>query len=225
MPPKKPVNKFDFEAFRKSLETENQPARRIGVVLERKYFLIVTEGEKTEPNYFKGIMDLLPPELVEVKIVGEGKNTIQVVQRAIDLRNQRKNSLGLPNYDEVWAVFDKDDFPEKKFNGAIELAHKENIKPAYSNEAFELWFVLHFQNLHAAVPRSQYIEILEKILERYSKNDPLIYKTLNERGDEKRAIKWAKTLLKKFQGVNPAKSNPTTKVHELVISLNKFKKR
>lgn len=70
---------------------------------------------------------------------GAGANTKQVVEKAIELRDKAT----IP-YDRVWAVFDKDSFPDVKFNGAIQKAISNGIDVAWSNEAFELWYLYHF---------------------------------------------------------------------------------
>lgn len=219
---KKKKQKFSFHDFVDSLKREEVP-RIIDSKEERQYFLIVTEGEKTEPNYFKGLIKQLPEHLVEVEIIGEGANTISVVEAAIDKRKEKEQQVLQPKYDEVWTVFDRDDFPAKRFNGAIQLATSEDIKLAYSNEAFELWYILHFQYLDAAISRSRYIKILKDILGNYQKNDTQMYQVLQKKGDEARAIKWAEMLYKELYVDNPAEEKPTTLVHLLVSRLNEFK--
>ncbi|MEZ4794004.1 MAG: RloB family protein [Flavobacteriaceae bacterium] len=73
---------------------------------ERIYFLIVCEGEKTEPNYFNYFKRQLPKNLLStVELVGEGDNTINVVQKAIIERDKRISDPINPNYDEIWAAF------------------------------------------------------------------------------------------------------------------------
>jgi len=145
------------------------------------------------------------------------------VKAAIKLRQKKLEQTLQPNFDEVWVVFDKDDFPAKNFNRAIELAKSENINVAYSNEAFELWYVLHFQYLDAAVNRSRYFEILKELLGDYQKNDSNIFTLLKQKGDEKKAITWAKKLFKNLGKGNPAQEKPTTLVYKLVERLNLFK--
>ena len=88
----------------------------------RKNFLIVCEGEKTEPNYFKKFR--VPKEVFDV--VGVGANTESLVKKAIELKKKASTS-----YDDVWCVFDRDSFPAKNFNNAFALAKKNNIKIAY----------------------------------------------------------------------------------------------
>lgn len=214
--------KFDFNQFLANLP-ERPAIRQIAEQPEREYILIVCEGEKTEPNYFKSIVDLLPPNLVSVRIEGKGYNTIDVVKYAIELGEKQKKDRLNPDFDEIWAVFDKDDFPNQRYNEAIALAKRNDVKVAYSNEAFELWYVLHFQFLHTGIGRKQYIKILKDKLGSYEKNAKSIYQLLQEKGDEERAIKWAKKLLKEIKQDNPALELPTTKVHILVEKLNRFK--
>lgn len=98
--------------------------------------LIVCEGTKTEPNYFKAFKRINNQSfVVELDIKGEGTNTLSVVDKAISLKNS-----ALSPYDEVWAVFDRDSFPAANVNAAILKAESNGVKAAWSNEAFELWF-------------------------------------------------------------------------------------
>ena len=216
-------HKQSFQEFLNTLKRDEQP-RIIDQEEERQYILIVTEGEKTEPNYFKGIIKNLPNHLVQVEIIGEGANTKSVVKSAIQIRDRRTQDFGNPDFDEIWVVFDKDDFPAKNFNSAIEMAKNEDIQCAYSNEAFELWYILHFQFLDAAVNRKRYIEILKETLGNYEKNQDDIYQILKEKGNESQAIQWAKRLHKDLNVGNPAEEKPTTLVYQLVESLNRFKR-
>ncbi len=41
------------------------------------------------------------------------------------------------DYDQVWCVFDRDDFPKEDFNNAIKNAADKGIQVAYSNEAYD----------------------------------------------------------------------------------------
>jgi hypothetical protein len=58
-----------------------------------KSFLIVAEGEKTEPNYLKALRDRLQLNATEVEILHpEGTDPITLTQKAIELREVRKKS-------------------------------------------------------------------------------------------------------------------------------------
>lgn len=176
--------------------------------LER--FLIVCEGEKTEPNYFRSFR--VPREVIDVR--GLGDNTVRIVERAVELMAEE-------HYDQVWCVFDRDSFPAQNFNAAFELARQHGIKVAYSNESFELWYVLHFEYLNSGIHRADYITKLHRLLgHRYEKNSDTIYEELEER--QPVAIRNATRLLELYTPQRPERDNPSTKVHELVAELNKF---
>ena len=67
----------------------------------------------------------------------------------------------LKKFDEIWVVFDKDD--NKDFEDAIRLALSLKYKVAYTNQAFEYWFVLHFIDHQGnAMPRTDYAEQINK---------------------------------------------------------------
>ncbi|MDR2823957.1 MAG: RloB family protein, partial [Prevotellaceae bacterium] len=103
----------------------------------RVSFLIVCEGAKTEPNYFKSFPKQVGKYVFDIQTDGIGMNTLSLVEKAIELRY---NSV--QKFDRVWAVFDKDSFPAENFNAAISKAKSNNISCAWSNEAFELWYLL-----------------------------------------------------------------------------------
>lgn len=198
----------------------------VETIPERRYFLIVSEGERTEPNYFNRFKTFLPNHLVEtINVHGEGDNTENVVRKAISLRDERKMNILLPEYNEVWAIYDKDDFPASRFNAAVRLAGLNNIESGHSNQSFELWYVLHFQFLQNALQRGDYITILSKILKfKYEKNDLKVIKALSERGNVRQAIEWARELEENSTGTTPAKSCPTTRVYVLVERLLEYVK-
>ena len=178
-------------------------------------FLIVCEGGKTEPNYFKAFK--LSSAAIRVK--GLGMNTLRLVQETLKIIERVKKD-GI-HYDQVWCVFDKDDFPIQNFNNAIDLANQKNIKVAYSNEAFELWYLLHFHYYNSGVSRNQYFAMLSKLLNApYKKNDTTMYQKLLDK--QAVAISNAEKLLKTYHPANPGKDNPSTTVHHLVMELNKF---
>jgi hypothetical protein len=51
----------------------------------RERLLIVCEGEKTEPNYFKGYR-VSSSKIIRIDIKGTGKDTCRVVEEALKLK-------------------------------------------------------------------------------------------------------------------------------------------
>lgn len=176
--------------------------------------LIVCEGACTEPLYFEAFR----VSSADVSIEGTGRNTDSLVQYAIDKKNAARNDP----YDQVWCVFDRDSFPAVNFNRAIQLANANGIEVAYTNEAFELWYLLHFHYFHTGMSRQLYRDKLSENLNRpYEKNDRELYKTLVQR--QSVAIRNAEKLLETYSPSDPCNDNPSTKVHLLVQELNKYK--
>lgn len=173
----------------------------------RQRILIVCEGKKTEPQYFERFR---VPGLV-VKIEGIGMNTLKLVDQAIKIR-------GEDEYDQVWCVFDKDDFPIKNFENAIQRALDNDMHVAYSNQAFELWYVLHFEYLNSAIDRKIYMKKLSDHLGyEYKKNDPNIYQVLYCKIDT--AIRNSERLIQEYHPSHPGIDDPSTTVYQLVNTL------
>lgn len=200
-------------------------------------FLIVCEGKKTEPNYFKALIDECKSQNNGAKIdkqrtivsivakIGAGAvGTGNLVNKAKKLKDEYKRKQQI-HFDRVWLVFDKDEFPD--FNKAIEDAKKEKMNCAWSNGAFELWFLLHFQNGFEGKCKD-YVNKIESILKKklkktdfsYEKNDVGFYQILQEHGDEEQAIKRAQKLREiRGEKKNYATHNPRTEVDLLVDEL------
>ena len=122
------------QSFQQRLKPQLEPMQR---------FLIVCEGEKTEPNYFNKFP--IPSDSV-IDVRGIDANTDSLVKETIRL-------MSLKKYDQVWVVFDRDSFTPNHFNTACRLADQNGIQKAYSNEAFELWYLLHFFYLDTGITR------------------------------------------------------------------------
>lgn len=187
--------------------------REVGTRLPGKSFLIVCEGTKTEPNYFRGFEVLS----ASVEIRGTGRNTLSLVHYAEKILAEREEE-----FDEVWLVFDKDSFSDVSFNNAVffcEAHFDKGFRVAYSNEAFELWYLLHYELITKPVSRFDYNAMLSKRMKKYyKKNAPNMYGKLLTR--QPMAIENAKKLYE-GRSNSPAKDNPSTTVFQLVEELNK----
>jgi|SRR6185437_1711880 len=216
------VSKLDNSIKKRFARKEKN--RAIEFKEKRVYFLIICEGEKTEPNYFIGLKKDLPVGtlvIADMTIEGTGKNTESLVDFTIKFRKKSNQK-----FDRVWAVFDRDSFTEKQFNNAIIRAGANKINCAWSNEAFELWFLLHFQFVNHGMPRQDYQSYFEREVTRvskrdyaYKKNDINTYLILKQYGDQKQAIAWAKELKAQFSDQKHAGHNPCTLVYLLIEEL------
>ncbi len=118
-------------------------------------FLVVCEGEKTEKIYFEAFK--VPGDVRNIKVLGLGRNTVSLVSEAIRLKEDG-------DYNQVWCVFDVEEYSPDEVNTACTLAKRHGIRVACSNQAFEIWFLLHFDYCHTAIDRSRYSKLLSKKL-------------------------------------------------------------
>lgn len=185
--------------------------------------LIVCEDAKSAADYLRAFK--VSDDFAEVVVEGGAGNTASVVEKALKLREKAIKD-GTP-YAEVWCVFDRDSFPAKNFNRAFDLARgddKHDVHIIWSNECFELWYLLHFEFVVAGLGRNEiYAKLAEpqRLGKKYDKSDKTVFEQLS--GKVEIAKKNAKKLLADYGAkLNPEKDNPSTKVHELVAVLQKL---
>ena len=103
-------------------------------------FLIVCEGQ-TEEHYFK----YFNGPAITIKAIGLGCSNNTLIDCTIGLMEGEE-------FDQVWCVYDLDYSPDKgpsqnsDFDNSIDRGKANGINIAYSNDVFELWFLLHYEN-------------------------------------------------------------------------------
>lgn len=225
----KKKHKEKVKSKRKEEPNFDRPAPKL---IKKPTILIVCEGENTEPSYF----NLFRLSSATIKPVGEGYNTVSLVNRAIQLANEG-------SYDQVWCVFDADPKPDNpvhsaNFNTAINIAESNGFGVAYSNQAFEYWLILHFSDHQGGhMPRTDYDAKINKFLKPFKltydgKKSKIIseeiFEVLNgidEKTNNKRvdlAIKRAERNYQIFNHVDPASEESSTTVFRLVTELFKY---
>ena len=185
---------------------ERKITRISGVREVKQTFLIICEGVNTEPDYFNAFR----LTSATVKAIGQGMGTLALVQKAINIKEQERQRGR--TYNQNWVVFDKDDFPENDFNSAILSARQNGFEVAYSNQ------------YQGALHRSRYEKMLSTLLGfAYTKKSGVSSKMFNALFlKQEQAINHAKTIMKQFDGNNPAQQESSTTVYRLVEELNIF---
>ncbi len=149
---------------------DNSPWERQRKQLERKLnrrasydrILIVSEGSKTEPNYFREIRaaNRLHTANVAVQPSEMGTSSIQVVKYAKEL-------------------FDRDDHASyfdaltlaASLDGKLRNDNKQPVifKAIASVPSFDLWLLLHYEDIQAPLHRDEVIQRLKQYFPGYEK--------------------------------------------------------
>ncbi len=192
---------------------------------------IWSHTEKAEIEYFQEFKNHLKTPLLMPK-----KEISWTPQELIEkVIKWKKENVSDKDEDQVWCIFDVDDFYQKdkeNFLKIIGKAHKNNVRIAYINECFELWIILHFEKPTSSILRGKSME--EKIQELFKKNglgsfqkNQKIFEILLP--FQLIAIKNAKKLLSveygaiNWQQVFGNTGNPSTSFHFLIEEINRLR--
>lgn len=195
----------------------NKPARRTGY-RELKYgrYLILTNGEQTEVNYFNGLKKSLPQEVQE---------NIQIAVFHCELNNleneiQRKRAKS--QYSKTYIVLDKDRETDKTLKKIKNIAKRNDCHIIFSAPCIEYWFLKHL-NINTTFQESQHLPAsqqciteLKKHIRNYNKNYDNIYNIINSLGGGTIAVKLAKEEYKQHKGKNLYNINNATNMYELI---------
>lgn len=220
---------------------DNSPKERQRQQLERKLarrasydrILIVSEGSKTEPNYFGEIRQAyrLHTANVEVQPSELGTAPIQVVQYAKDLFQFGDKHKGIQPraFEQVYAVFDRDDH-DSYFNA---LAKAESLDRKLKNDnkqfvrfqaiasvpSFELWLLLHYEDIRAQIHRDEVMRRLKTYIPGYAKGEKGAFSITRDLLSV--AMRHAQALALKFDARTVPE--PFTAISELVELLTQLR--
>jgi hypothetical protein len=176
---------------------EGQPKERQRRQLERKSgrrasydrLLIVSEGSRTEPGYFREVIahHRLPSAHVVVRPSLLGTQPLLVVDYAEQLfvDGDAHRRLAPKVYDRVYAVFDRDEHPT--FHEALARARaldgrlRNDLKRPVpfvavpTRPCFEFWLLLHFEDVRHLLHREEVLQRLKRHLPDYEKGSRGIF--------------------------------------------------
>jgi hypothetical protein len=190
--------------------------------------LIVTEDSKATPLYLKEICSEHQLHSANVEVQpGLGTAPIQVVRYAEQLFKKGNLHKGIrpKSFDQVYAVFDRDDH-DSYFN-ALNLANSldgklqnddrqtVSFKAIASIPSFELWLLLHYEDIQAPIHRDEVIARLKQHILSYEKGTGGSFATTRNRLGT--ATQRAQSLAAKFNAYTDPE--PYTTLYELVTLL------
>jgi hypothetical protein len=196
------------------------PKRQKGSRPLKTRILIVGEGQKTEPNYFRALRE--EPAVQDrfaITIKGaHGFDQEAVMKETIKFK-------GADDYDEVWCVLDVEG-PSKADNlaAACTLAAEHRIKLFLSNPSIEVWFLLHLVKqarpyLDGGAAEAELNRHWRQHFNRdYAKSDREIYRRLRDLLPT--GVQNARWVLETHhQGTASKDCNSSTEIYRLILIL------
>ena len=137
----------------------------------KRLFVLVCEGQNTEPCYFRALQSTFTSALVELDIVGGVGVPVTVAERAAErarhLYSDTQMKSSFEERDQVWAVFDVDDHP--RLGDAMTLCDADNVQVGCSNPCFELWLILHERDYDQACTSKEMQDAFQVVHPEYNR--------------------------------------------------------
>ena len=195
---------------------------------------IFTEGGKTEPLYFGEIkkricIDPMNRKGRNYNIVACNSGGNGVLKKAMA---EYRNNICFSDEADIFLVFDKDDISAAAFDMLVATIEsmstsKHRWHAIWSNECFELWYLLFFESVTSDMGRSRYFSKLNRYfilngVGAYVKNRNDIYGVLLKIGNAGKAMANARWLKDRFRHDKSSRSVPCTNMTELMDCLIPF---
>lgn len=130
-----------------------------------KLFIIATEGQHTERQYFH----IFHSTKIKVEVLCTKEDGKSAPQHVLNRLNEFKESYDLGAEDELWLVTDVDRWGGENLSSVCREARQKDYGLAISNPCFEVWLCLHLQDLDPNDKTSQQFKSrLRKILGSYN---------------------------------------------------------
>jgi hypothetical protein len=222
--------------FHKKRQRRERELRRIQEIRAvHDLVLIICEGSKTEPNYFKALRAYLHlnKEMIVIPDRLKGNDPLSLVKTAeAEFLKEQKKDPEKQGYDHVFVVFDKDS--HASYNDALQkmtsMSKKTNGKfeAIISIPCFEVWLLLHFEEATRPYAASgnnsicdNVIHDLKRYIHDYEKGSRGVFEATYPTVDK--AIAFAQSL--EIRHKRDGTDNPLTKVHRLITYLQVIKER
>jgi hypothetical protein len=169
---------------------------------EGRSVLVVTNGGRTEVDYFNGLKGESWITATKVIVKFEAGEPAAVVLRAATIRDDN-------DYDEAWAVCDVDEYD---VTSAMSSANKHRVELTLSVPCFEVWLIFH---LSESCPGCNNCAQADRFLARLLPGwDKTALRFSDFRGGVFEAVARAK------RSGDPPDANPSTAVWRLIESLS-----
>ncbi len=235
----------EAEQAQKREQTKQDLKRKSETKEQIPDIIIACEDEASAPAYFKALVAQLresrkitPDSFVIAKHTNTHPTGILE-----DLVNHKCKFSGktYKDFRHRWIIIDRDNervngggHSAEDFNSTLTQAERLKVEVAYSNDAFELWYLLHFHYVDSAIARD---ELLTKVIEKLKAQNASKFAELDK--DTIKQADFTKLIFEELQALqetamknaeklftfhgsthNPESDNPSTTVYKLVELLN-----
>lgn len=133
---------------------------RIEGIKSPRLIVIAAEGRATENIYFEAMRQKLCASNVQLVVLNRGDDN----SSPANVHRQLKafvEEYNIEDDDQLWVVVDRDDWKEKMLAEVAQLCQQnDNLRFCMSNPCFELWLILHLEDV-AAYTDADKKELLE----------------------------------------------------------------
>ena len=189
--------------------------------------LIVTEGKKTEPEYFEDLKKYYRIHSANIKIDGSGDSSPESVVKYGKKLYEDERSRG-DAFDRVYFVFDKD--THLTYSQALDEIKRYGRKNTFfainSVPCFEYWLLLHFTYTTEPFKAAGKLSVADAVIKKVRKHIPDYEKSTSglfvQLYDQLEQAK-KHAVLSMEEASKTGTDNPSTRVHELVDYLQNIK--
>lgn len=188
------------------------------------HLILYCEGytEKMYFEFFRSIIHKSRFDEIQVEVITAGGNSSRVLNYAVEHLTEEENNRKYSNYTK-YLVFDCD-APDN----IQEVIQSINVNPInfnmlLSNSMFEVWLLMHFEELTSHLTRSElFFKLNEHLGSKYSKANEGIIRGIMHLGSVEKAILNAEALEKQYKTKelticeNILEMKPYTTVHHLI---------
>lgn len=143
---------------------------------DARLIVLACEGSKTEPRYFQALRAIYQKSAIQVEILDRKSvgiaETNSAAKHVIEVLNRFKKKYKLTKEDELWLLLDRDEgnFSEAQLSETARLCTQKKYNLAISNPTFELWLLLHFENIAEIEQKEQAIILKNEKISSHKKH-------------------------------------------------------
>ena len=205
--------------------------RRRGTRREPKVrFILFCEGRNTEPAYFSAVKKVWTGALVSIESRRGVGVPITIAKEALEFarsvgltRGSRRRRNLFEEWDEVWAVFDRDE--HERYEEAVNVCEANGIGVARSNPCFEVWLILHERDYDRPDDRHQAQRELQRLRPEYDGGGAKVPDCEEMVARVLQAEERGQVLLRRREDEKEPHGRPSTTVGDLTKAIRRADRR